>query len=232
MINQDLNEINKFASVAHSWWDQNGEFKPLHDINPLRLNWINSQVNLAGKSVLDVGCGGGILTESMAKRGAIVTGIDLGNEVLEVAKLHKLESKLDITYHCKSAEDFAKLHPAQFDVITCLELLEHVPNPKSIINACYELAKPGAKLFFSTINRNFKSYLLAIVGAEYVLKMLTQGTHDYSKFITPAELALWCRDNKLDVTNITGLSYNPLFKNYKLTNDASVNYMLSASKQS
>jgi len=230
MTNQDLNEITKFANVSHTWWDKNGEFKPLHEINPLRLNWITSQVNLTGMRVLDIGCGGGILSESMAKQGAMVTGIDLGKEVLGVANLHKLESKLDIEYNCISAEDFARLNNEQFDVITCFEMLEHVPNPKSIIKACYTLAKPGAKLFFSTINRNIKSYLFAIVGAEYVLRMLAQGTHDFAKFITPAELALWCRTYQLNVNNITGLSYNPLLSNYKLTDDTSVNYLLSAVK--
>jgi len=228
MNNIDHAEINKFAQIAHTWWDENSEFKPLHAINPLRLNWINSQVNLSGKKVLDVGCGGGILAESMARCGGIVTGIDLGQKALEIANLHKLESNLAIDYHCISAEEFAKQNAAKFEVITCLEMLEHVPNPASIIKACKKMLAPNGQIFFSTINRNAKSYLWAIIGAEYLLKILTPGTHDHAKFITPAELALWCRQNNLQVQNITGLTYNPLFDNYKLVDDVSVNYLLNA----
>jgi len=229
MNNIDHAEINKFSQIAHTWWDENSEFKPLHLINPLRLNWINSQVNLNGKKVLDIGCGGGILTESMALCGAQVVGIDLGQKALDVANLHKLESNLNIDYYCVSAEEFAKQNPAKFEVITCLEMLEHVPNPASIVKACKKLLAPNGKVFFSTINRNLKSYLFAIIGAEYVLKILSPKTHDFSKFITPSELSLWCRNNNLQVQNITGLGYNPVLDNYKLIDDIKVNYLLSAS---
>jgi len=230
MQNLDQTEINKFAAIAHNWWDENSEFKPLHAINPLRLNWINSQTNLSGKKVLDIGCGGGILSESMAKCGAQVTGIDLGEDALNIAKLHQLESGLTIDYQCISAEEFAAQNANQFDVVTCLEMLEHVPNPESIIKSCYQLVKPSGYVFFSTINRNPKSYVMAILGAEYILKILPIGTHDFSKFITPAELSSWCRKHQLTIKQIIGLSYNPLINSYKLTDDVCVNYMLSVQK--
>jgi 2-polyprenyl-6-hydroxyphenyl methylase/3-demethylubiquinone-9 3-methyltransferase len=229
--NVDPNEIRKFEELASRWWDKNSEFKPLHDINPLRANWIDNIAPVAEKKVLDVGCGGGILSESLAQRGADVTGIDMGDAPLGVAKLHQLESGLSISYQKSTAEDFAKNHENTFDIVTCLEMLEHVPDPSSVINACAKMVKPGGTVFFSTINRNPKAFLFAIVGAEYLLRMLPRGTHEYAKFIRPSELANWSRDAGLQVNQLTGLLYNPLTKNYKLSpSDVDVNYMISTQK--
>jgi 2-polyprenyl-6-hydroxyphenyl methylase/3-demethylubiquinone-9 3-methyltransferase len=229
--NVDLDEIAKFEAIASRWWDPTSEFKPLHDINPLRANWIDELAPLRGKCALDVGCGGGLLTEAMAHRGAEVTGIDMGEAPLGVARLHRLESDLDIDYQRTTAEDFALQHPGHFDVVTCLEMLEHVPDPAAVIEACATLAKPGGDLFFSTINRNPKAFLLAIVGAEYVLNMLPKGTHEYEKFIKPSELAKWIRAAGLEVKQMTGLVYNPITKRYRLDErDVSVNYMIRAHK--
>ena len=229
--NVDPNEIRKFEELASRWWDKNSEFKPLHDINPLRANWIDNIAPVAEKKVLDVGCGGGILSESLAQRGAEVTGIDMGDAPLGVAKLHQLESGLSINYQKSTAEDFAKNHENAFDIVTCLEMLEHVPDPSSVINACAKMVKPGGAVFFSTINRNPKAFLLAIVGAEYLLRMLPRGTHEYGKFIRPSELANWSREAGLQVNQMTGLLYNPLTKNYKLSpSDVDVNYMISTQK--
>jgi 2-polyprenyl-6-hydroxyphenyl methylase/3-demethylubiquinone-9 3-methyltransferase len=229
--NVDPNEIRKFEELASRWWDKNSEFKPLHDINPLRANWIDNIAPVAEKKVLDVGCGGGILSESLAQRGAEVTGIDMGDAPLGVAKLHQLESGLSINYQKSTAEDFAKNHENTFDIVTCLEMLEHVPDPSSVINACAKMVKPNGAVFFSTINRNPKAFLLAIVGAEYVLRMLPRGTHEYGKFIRPSELANWSREAGLQVNKMTGLLYNPLTKNYKLSpSDVDVNYMISTQK--
>ena len=232
-VNEDVdpNEIRKFEELASRWWDKNSEFKPLHDINPLRANWIDNIAPVAEKKVLDVGCGGGILSESLAQRGAEVTGIDMGDAPLGVAKLHQLESGLSINYQKSTAEDFAKNHENAFDIVTCLEMLEHVPDPSSVINACAKMVKPGGAVFFSTINRNPKAFLLAIVGAEYVLRMLPRGTHEYGKFIRPSELANWSREASLQVNQMTGLLYNPLTKTYKLSpSDVDVNYMISTQK--
>lgn len=229
--NVDPNEIRKFEELASRWWDKNSEFKPLHDINPLRANWIDNIAPVAEKKVLDVGCGGGILSESLAQRGANVTGIDMGDAPLGVARLHQLESGLSIDYQKSTAEEFAKDHENTFDVVTCLEMLEHVPDPSSVINACAKMVKPGGTVFFSTINRNPKAFLFAIVGAEYLLRMLPRGTHEYGKFIRPSELANWSRDAGLQVNQMTGLLYNPLTKNYKLSpSDVDVNYMISTQK--
>ncbi len=229
--NVDPNEIRKFEELASRWWDKNSEFKPLHDINPLRANWIDNIAPVAEKKVLDVGCGGGILSEALAQRGADVTGIDMGDAPLGVAKLHQLESGLSINYQKSTAEDFAKEHENSFDIVTCLEMLEHVPDPSSVINACAKMVKPGGTVFFSTINRNPKAFLLAIVGAEYVLRMLPRGTHEYAKFIRPSELANWARDADLQVNQMTGLLYNTLTKSYKLSaSDVDVNYMISTQK--
>lgn len=229
--NVDPNEIRKFEELASRWWDKNSEFKPLHDINPLRANWIDNIAPVAEKKVLDVGCGGGILSESLAQRGADVTGIDMGDAPLGVARLHQLESGLSIDYEKSTAEEFAKDHENTFDIVTCLEMLEHVPDPSSVINACAKMVKPGGTVFFSTINRNPKAFLFAIVGAEYLLRMLPRGTHEYEKFIRPSELANWSRDAGLQVNQMTGLLYNPLTKNYKLSpSDVDVNYMISTQK--
>ena len=229
--NVDPNEIRKFEELASRWWDKNSEFKPLHDINPLRANWIDNIAPVAEKKVLDVGCGGGILSESLAQRGADVTGIDMGDAPLGVARLHQLESGLSIDYQKSTAEEFAKDHENTFDVVTCLEMLEHVPDPSSVINACAKMVKPGGTVFFSTINRNPKAFLFAILGAEYLLRMLPRGTHEYGKFIRPSELANWSRDAGLQVNQMTGLLYNPLTKNYKLSpSDVDVNYMISTQK--
>ena len=230
MINVDHAEIAKFEALAHRWWDRESEFKPLHDINPLRVNWINQRAPLAEKKVLDVGCGGGILSEAMAQRGAHVTGIDMGEAPLAVARLHQLESGVDVTYRQITAEDLAEEMPGQFDVVTCLEMLEHVPDPASIIRACYTLVKPGGLVFFSTINRNPKAYLFAIIGAEYIMRLLPRGTHDFKKFIRPSELGAWSRAAGLQVQDIIGLTYNPLTKRYKLEDDVDVNYMLHTTK--
>lgn len=229
--NVDFSEVAKFEALASRWWDRESEFKPLHDINPLRLNFIDERVGLAGKKVLDVGCGGGILSESMALRGADVSGIDMGEAPLSVAKLHQLESGLQINYRRITAEELAEQEPAQYDVVTCLEMLEHVPNPAGVIAACARLVRPGGQVFFSTINRNPKAYLFAIVGAEYVMKMLPKGTHDFSKFIRPSELGNWCRNAGLKNADLTGMTYNPLTKQYKLdSKDVSVNYLLQCLK--
>ena len=229
--NVDPNEIRKFEELASRWWDKNSEFKPLHDINPLRANWIDNLAPVAEKKVLDVGCGGGILAESLAQRGAQVTGIDMGDAPLGVAKLHQLESGLSIDYQKSTAEDFAKQHENAFDVVTCLEMLEHVPDPSSVVQACAKMVKPGGHLFFSTINRNPKSFLFAIIGAEYVLGLLPRGTHEYAKFIRPSELANWSREADLQVNQMTGLLFNPLTKKYRLSDsDMDVNYMISTQK--
>jgi 2-polyprenyl-6-hydroxyphenyl methylase/3-demethylubiquinone-9 3-methyltransferase len=229
--NVDPNEIRKFEELASRWWDKNSEFKPLHDINPLRANWIDNLAPVAEKKVLDVGCGGGILAESLAQRGAQVTGIDMGDAPLGVAKLHQLESGLSIDYQKSTAEDFAKQHENAFDVVTCLEMLEHVPDPSSVVQACTKMVKPGGHVFFSTINRNPKSFLFAIIGAEYVLRLLPRGTHEYAKFIRPSELANWSREADLQVNQMTGLLFNPLTKKYRLSDsDMDVNYMISTQK--
>jgi len=227
MSNVDPFELEKFSQLAHRWWDPNSEFKPLHDINPLRLDYIDRLAGLNGKTVVDVGCGGGILSESMAARGASVTGIDLGDKPLKVAKLHLLESGLSVDYRKVAVEDLAADQPAHYDIVTCMEMLEHVPDPASIVRACARLLKPGGWCFFSTINRNAKAYLFAVVGAEYVLGLLPRGTHDYAKFLKPAELGAFCRDADLTPEAIIGMTYNPLTRIYALGSDASVNYILS-----
>ena len=226
--NVDPQEVAKFSDLAHRWWDPNSEFKPLHDINPLRLGWIDRCAGLAGKKVVDVGCGGGLLTEGMASCGASVTGIDMSEKALGVAKLHMLESGRQIDYRHIAAEALAAEAPAGFDVVTCLEMLEHVPDPASTIAACARLVKPGGQVFFSTINRNPKAYLFAVIGAEYILNMLPKGTHDYAKFLRPAELARFARQAGLEVAEIVGMSYNPLTQTYRLGSDTSVNYLLRA----
>jgi 2-polyprenyl-6-hydroxyphenyl methylase/3-demethylubiquinone-9 3-methyltransferase len=233
--NVDPLELAKFGALAARWWDPTSEFKPLHDINPLRLNHIDKMVGLAGKRVIDVGCGGGILSESMALKGAEVVGIDLSEKPLKVAELHKLETlskgkTLALDYRLTSAEDIAAEQPGQFDCVACLEMLEHVPDPASTIRACAALAKPGGWLFFSTLNRNPKSFLFAIVGAEYVLQLLPKGTHEYRRFITPAELSSLARQADLTVAEFTGMTYNPFTKVYRLGNDVSVNYMMACRK--
>jgi 2-polyprenyl-6-hydroxyphenyl methylase/3-demethylubiquinone-9 3-methyltransferase len=225
-MNADPQELEKFSALAHRWWDPESEFKPLHQINPLRLDWIDRISKLNGKSALDIGCGGGLLTEAMTRRGARVKGIDLSEKALKVAQLHLRESKLAVDYEAISAEDLAARSPASYDVVTCLELLEHVPDPASTVRACAQLARPGGQVFFSTINRNLKSYILAVIGAEYVLKLLPKGTHDYAKFVKPSELARHCRAAGLDVREITGMTYNPLTRVYSLGRDADVNYLL------
>lgn len=225
-LNVDPNEIRKFEEIAHRWWDHDSEFKPLHAINPLRLNYIDSRAHLKGKRVLDVGCGGGILAESMAYRGAEVTGIDMGKTPLSVAELHALESGIEIDYQQISAEELANSVPASFDVVTCMEMLEHVPDPELVISACSQLVKPGGHVFFSTINRNPKAFALAIVGAEYLMKMLPKGTHEYAKFIRPSELEYAARNAGLNLKDISGLTYNPFFQHYKLSKDIDVNYLM------
>jgi len=225
--NVDPDEIAKFEQLAARWWDPHSEFKPLHDINPLRLDYIDRHAGLAGKTVLDVGCGGGILSESMAGLNANVCGIDLSDKALQVAKLHLLESGKQVDYRKVAVEDLATEQPGHYDVVTCLEMLEHVPDPRSVIAACAKLVKPGGWVFFSTLNRNPKSYLLAVIGAEYVLNLLPRGTHDYAKFIKPSELAQSCRDAGLNMENITGMSYNPFSKEYSLGSDTDVNYMIA-----
>jgi 2-polyprenyl-6-hydroxyphenyl methylase/3-demethylubiquinone-9 3-methyltransferase len=226
--NADPKELAKFSELAHRWWDPAGEFRPLHQINPLRLAWIEGKAGLAGKSVLDVGCGGGILAEAMARTGARVKGIDLAERPLKVAELHRLESGAAVEYEAASAEDLAAREPGRYDVVTCMEVLEHVPDPSSTVRACAALARPGGRLFFATINRNPKSYLFAIVGAEYLLGLLPKGTHDYARFIKPSELARWCRDAGLEVASLVGMTYNPLTKVYALGRDTDVNFMLHA----
>lgn len=228
--NVDAAEIAKFEKLASRWWDRNSEFKPLHDINPLRAGFIDGKVDIAGKRVLDIGCGGGILSEALAQRGAAVTGIDMGEAPLAVAKLHLLESGLDIHYEKASAEDWAAQHPAAWDVVTCLEMLEHVPDPGAIIQACFTLLRPGGDLFVSTINRNPKAWLFAVVGAEYVLRMLPRGTHDYAKFIRPSELANWARQTGFEQGELCGMTYNPLTGIYRLGRDVDVNYIMHLRK--
>lgn len=231
MANVEAAEVNKFAELAHQWWDMQGVFKPLHQLNPLRLSYIDSRASLAGKRVLDVGCGGGILSESMAQRGAQVTGIDMAEKSLQVAQLHALESGIQVEYRCVAVEALAQEAPHTFDVVTCMEMLEHVPDPASVVRACSTLVKPGGHVFFSTLNRNAKAYLMAVVGAEYVLNLLPKGTHDYSKFIKPSELATWMRQAELELQHQTGVTYHPLSKQYALIQDTSVNYMLHAIKE-
>lgn len=228
--NVDPAELSKFQDLASRWWDSDSEFKPLHQINPLRLGWISDRVSLPDSKVIDVGCGGGILSESMAHAGAQVTGIDLADAPLSVARLHALETGADIQYRAISAEDCAQEHPAAFDCVTCLEMLEHVPDPASTVAACAQLVKPGGRVFFSTLNRNPKSWLFAIVGAEYVLRLLPRGTHDWQKFIKPSELDSYCRGAGLKVDEIIGLTYNPVTKRYKLEDDVDVNYMICATR--
>ena len=228
--NADPAELEKFGALAHRWWDPQGEFRPLHELNPLRLGWIDGLAALAGKRVLDVGCGGGILSESMARLGATVTGIDLSEQPLKVAKLHLLESGLAVDYQLASAEEFSVRNREKFDVVTCMELLEHVPDPASTIAACATLVKPGGRVFFSTINRNPKSYLFAVIGAEYLLKMLPKGTHDYARFIRPSELSRWCRDAGLAPLELKGMTYNLLTSQYRLGEDCGVNYSLCCAK--
>jgi 2-polyprenyl-6-hydroxyphenyl methylase/3-demethylubiquinone-9 3-methyltransferase len=230
MSNVDQSEIDKFSALAHRWWDPTSEFKPLHAINPLRLGWIESVTSLTGKKVLDVGCGGGILAESLSKAGGIVTGIDLSNKALKVAELHQLESNTSVQYRSISAEDLAKEEPEQYDVVTCMEMLEHVPDPSSVVQACATLCKPGGSIFFSTLNRNPKSYLFAIIGAEYVLRLLPKGTHEYDKFIKPSELAGFTRQAGLELLEIKGMTYNPLTQIYRLGSDTDVNYMIATRK--
>ena len=224
--NFDSAEIAKFEALASRWWDRNSEFKPLHDINPLRMGFIDEQVDLAEKAVLDVGCGGGILTEAIAHRGANVTGIDLGEAPLAVAKLHLLESGLEINYQHTSAEEHAQKNNQAYSVITCLEMLEHVPDPGSVLKACYHMLEPGGHLFLSTINRNPKSYLFAVIGAEYILRLLPRGTHDYRKFIKPSELSSMARQAGFDLCKLAGMTYNPVTKKYRLGNDVDVNYLM------
>ena len=230
MINVDPLELEKFSQLAHRWWDPGAEFKPLHEINPLRLDYIDGIAALRGKRIVDVGCGGGILAEAMAQRGARVTGIDLADKALKVAQLHLLESGLEVDYRLMAAEALALESPGGFGVVTCMELLEHVPVPAATVRACADLAEPGGRVFFSTINRNLKSYLLAVVGAEYVLKLLPRGTHDYARFIKPSELSRWCRAAGLATIELKGMTYNPLTGAYRLGEDCGVNYSLCCAK--
>ncbi len=230
MQNADPQELAKFSQLAHRWWDPKSEFRPLHEINPLRLRWIDEHASLAGKKVLDVGCGGGLLSESMAGMGASVTGIDLSEKALGVARLHLLESGKTVDYRMISAEDLAAQAPGTFDVVTCMEMLEHVPDPASIIAACSALTKPGGHAFFSTINRNPKAYLFAVLGAEYVLRMLPKGTHDYAKFLRPSELSRWARSVDLEPDDLIGMTYNPFSDKYSLGSNTDVNYLLHAVK--
>ena len=230
-INVDPAELAKFSDLAHRWWDPESEFRPLHELNPLRLHWIDQQAELKGKHVLDVGCGGGILADSMARKGADVLGIDLAGKSLKVAQLHALEASTpNIHYREVAVEVLAAERPQSFDVVTCMEMLEHVPDPASVVKACAQLVKPGGWVFFSTLNRNAKAWLLAVVGAEYVLNMLPRGTHDYRKFIQPAELAAWCRLPGLNLVEIKGMAFNPLTHKYSVSADTSVNYMMATRK--
>ncbi len=230
-VNADPAELAKFSDLAHRWWDPDSEFRPLHQINPLRLDWINGLVPLAGQRVVDIGCGGGILADSMARKGAEVLGIDLAGKALKVAQLHALEAgTAGVEYREVSAEALAQEQPGSFDVVACMEMLEHVPDPSSVVRACAELAKPGGWVFFSTINRNPKAFLFAIVGAEYVLNMLPRGTHEYLKFIRPSELAGWCRAAGLDWQQARGMEYNPLTRRYRLSGDTGVNYLIACRK--
>lgn len=231
MINADAQELAKFSELAHRWWDAESEFRPLHQINPLRLDWIDRHATLAGRRVLDVGCGGGILSDSMARRGATVLGIDLASKPLKVAQLHALEAGTErVDYREVAAETLAVEAPASFDTVTCMEMLEHVPDPSAIVRACATLAKPGGWLFFSTINRNAKAFLWAIVGAEHLLKLLPKGTHEYARFIRPSELAHWCRDAGLDLVEMRGMEYNPLTRRYGFSGDTGVNYLMACRK--
>jgi 2-polyprenyl-6-hydroxyphenyl methylase/3-demethylubiquinone-9 3-methyltransferase len=229
-MNADPIELQKFSDLAHRWWDPTSEFRPLHEINPLRLEWINARAPLAGRNVVDIGCGGGILAESIAKKGATVTGIDLSEKALKVADLHSLESGVQVRYELISAEDLAAREAGQYDVVTCMEMLEHVPDPSAVVRACATLVKPGGHVFFSTINRNPKAYLFAVIGAEYVLRLLPKGTHDYAKFITPAELSQYARNAGLQVESLKGMGYNPLTKIYSLNQDTSVNYLVACTR--
>ena len=230
-VNADPAELAKFSDLTHRWWDPESEFRPLHQINPLRLNWIDGLAALAGKTVLDVGCGGGILSDSMARKGAQVTGIDLSTKALKVAQLHALEAgTANVQYREVSAETLAAEAPASFDVVTCMEMLEHVPDPSSVVKACSQLVKPGGWVFFSTLNRNPKSLLFAIIGAEYVLQLLPKGTHEYAKMIRPSELALYCREAELELAQTRGMEYNPFTRRYWLSGDTSVNYLLATRK--
>ncbi len=229
-INADPEELRKFGELAHRWWDPTGEFAPLHAINPLRLDWIAARAKLQGARVVDVGCGGGILAESMAVRGADVTGIDLSEKPLAVAALHSLESGIAVRYEEIAAEDLAAREPGRFDVVTCMEMLEHVPDPAAVVRACATLVKPDGRVFFSTINRNPKAYLMAVLGAEYLLRLLPKGTHDYKRFITPAELSRHARGVDLEVQDMTGLHYNPLTRRYWLAPNVDVNYMISTTR--
>ena len=229
--NADPQELAKFSDLAHKWWDPDSEFRPLHQINPLRLDWIDQLAGIKGKNVVDVGCGGGILAESMARRGANVLGIDLADKPLKVAQLHAMESGVaNLEYRSVAAEALAAEKPGQFDVVTCMEMLEHVPDPSSIVRACTDMARPGGWVFFSTINRNPKAFLFAIVGAEYVLKLLPKGTHEFARFIRPAELARWIREAGLDLREFKGMAYNPLTQQYWLSGDTSVNYLVACRK--
>lgn len=226
MQNVDQQELAKFSELAHRWWDPNSEFKPLHEINPLRLGWIEDKAPLAGKRVLDVGCGGGILSEAMARRGAQVKGIDLGEKALKVAQLHALETQTKVDYELVSAEALAEREPASYDVVTCMEMLEHVPDPAAVVRACAALVRPGGDVFFSTINRNPKAFFMAILGAEYLLRLLPPGTHEYARFIRPSELEAWARAARLQTAAITGIHYNPLTRHFSLGANVDVNYLM------
>ncbi len=227
MTNADPHELQKFSDLAHRWWDPNAEFKPLHELNPVRLGWIDAHAHLAGKKALDIGCGGGILSESMASRGASVKGIDLSSQALGVADLHSLESGITVDYEEIAAEALAAREPASFDVITCMEMLEHVPQPADVVAACATLVKPGGWVFFSTLNRNVKSYLLSVIGAEYIARLLPKGTHDYARFIRPSELSGFARAAGLRVVEIKGITYNPLSRHFALSSDTDVNYLMA-----
>jgi 2-polyprenyl-6-hydroxyphenyl methylase/3-demethylubiquinone-9 3-methyltransferase len=231
MTNADPHELRKFSDLAHRWWDPNAEFKPLHELNPVRLGWIDAHAHLPGKRVLDVGCGGGILSESMAGMGAQVKGIDLSNQALGVADLHSLESGITVEYEEIAAEALAAREPGGYDVVTCMEMLEHVPDPAAIVRACATLVKPGGWVFFSTLNRNVKSYLLAVVGAEYIAQMLPKGTHDYARFIRPSELAAFARAAGLQEAEVKGITYRPLGKHFTLSDDTSVNYLFACRRE-
>lgn len=232
MTNADPHELQKFSDLAHRWWDPNAEFKPLHELNPVRLGWIDSHAHLPGKRVLDIGCGGGILSESMAGVGAQVKGIDLSSEALGVADLHSLESGIAVEYEEISAEALAEREPGSYDVVTCMEMLEHVPDPAAIVQACATLVKPGGWVFLSTLNRNVKSYLFAVIGAEYIAQMLPKGTHDYARFLRPSELAAFVRAAGLRGADIKGMTYHPLGKHFKLSDDTSVNYLFACRRDS
>ena len=227
MINADPHELQKFSELAHRWWDPNAEFKPLHELNPVRLDWIDKQAHLSGKRALDIGCGGGILSESMAVRGARVKGVDLSSSALGVADLHSLESGVEVEYEEIAAEALAAREPGSYDVVTCMEMLEHVPDPAGIVRACATLVKPGGWVFFSTLNRNAKAYLFAVIGAEYIARMLPRGTHDYARFIKPSELAQFVRSAQLDIVEIRGITYRPLSKRFSLSDDSSINYLMA-----